>query len=883
MDNKPDFCKACPINSVTEGYVAPLTVDSNELIVGEAAGAEEIELGLPFVGGAGRWLTSLLKASRQPRSQFNIINTIGCKPPGNVYPTSSEWEATDKDTARAGVLHCYRHHLEPFLNSRDWKRIIALGNHALEMLTPRTGITTWRGSPLPLRGKMDRPRVIPTLHPAFLMRGSNLFPIVQQDLRKTCNLPPENYNLYASPEDLARFDYRRFVFDFEWDAWGDITIAGVCGKPYEVLVFPWAEPYISIARKLFEQATDLYGHNIINADSVYFDKWGWDVKAKMWDTMLMQHLVQPDFRHGLAFVASVFTNRPHWKGDGEDDQDIEDGQLVPKAQWKTWNTPHALPIALGGYGGCQSDDEAFRLYNARDNAANYDIIEPIEYLLDRYKLKDLYWNVSRPAAYICRDMGSRGLRVDHSRLGSLSKQLDEEIARLELQLPDALKPVEIEVPCRVAAPPDTFKPAKRVCKGTKKANTSHEPVEIVFEKPDTTQLCPTCSAPVAAPAMKAIKTLPSVRVELIQPWNSPDKVIEYAKTQGLKLAYHPKTKQLTADKTARKAWGKHETTFVVIDKLKKNATLRNGFAKEGLATTSRMFYNILVHGTGEGRLSSRAARRGIDMNVQNIPKKARKIFVPDEEGMALLSFDIGQGENIITTWLAEDWERWERINTPGYDEHSDLAQSFFNCDCSKDGPNDNLRQVGKKTNHMMNYGAGAKKLHESLIAEGFNIFTLADCREFIQLWRVKNAGTAKWQDATIELARVQGFLRNSFGRIRWFQTSDFASKALAFLPASTLADCVLRMMIACHNSRWAQEISNLQIDRAIDLPDRWDLRLQVHDDLTFHGPFDTINEAARRIKWVMTQPWKELKGLAFNVDGKYSTESWGDLQTIHVE
>ena len=321
---KPDFCSGCPINHVTEGYVpAQVVTDSSELIVGEAAGATEIEYGLPFIGGAGRWLTNLLKSGRQNRDNFNIINTIGCRPgPGNIYPASSEWVATDRKTALDGLAYCRAHHLQPFLDSKDWNRILALGNHALEALTPRSGIMTWRGSPLPLRGHNDRPRVIPTLHPAFLMRGSNLFPIVQNDLRKSCNLPPERYNLYCSPKELENFDYKSFVFDFEWDSFGDITIAGVCGKPYEVLVFSWVEPYISIMKKRFESATDLYGHNIIDADSVYFDRWGWNVNARMWDTMLMQHLVQPDYRHGLAFVSSVFTNRPHWKGDGEDDQDV---------------------------------------------------------------------------------------------------------------------------------------------------------------------------------------------------------------------------------------------------------------------------------------------------------------------------------------------------------------------------------------------------------------------------------------------------------------------------------------------------------------------------------------------------------------------------------
>lgn len=1192
MSCKPTFCQSCPINHVTEGYVYPQLTNSNQLIVGEVASADDIEYNKPLVGGAGRWLTSLLKYSRQNRDQFNIITTIGCKTPDGMFPGDSNWKCTSTEDGKAAVNHCRQHHLEPVLSSRDWNKIIALGEGALKATTGRSGITAWRGSPLPLLGHLDKPRVIPTLAPAVLMKGSNLFPVIAGDLRKSTNLPPENYNLYASVDDFKNFKHKRFVFDFEWDEWGNVTLCGICGEPYKVLVCNFIEPYISVLKTLFEEATELYGHNIISADSRYFERWGWDIKAQLWDTMLMQHLVQPDYRHGLGFVVSVFTNRVHWKGMGEEDVDNEDGvEKVSKAQWKTWRREDAIPISLGGYGGCSSDDEAFRLYNARDNAGNYDIIDPLETLLDRYDLRKIYWNVSRPVAEICRNMGDYGFKIDQNRLTLMIDEIDRDIIRLEKELPDGLRPYDEEVAKRVPAPPDTYKPAKRICKGSKKNKNSHEPVEILFDKPDTVINCPVCETPVNSPKLSLVKTMAGTAMEHITPWNSTDQVIEYAKKQGLRLVFNFKTKQLTADKNARKAWGKHETAFVTIDKLKKLATLRNGFTKDGLRTTDRMYFNILTHGTSEGRLSSTAGRKGIDINIQNCfdgntelltkdgwvkfkdydlksrvaqvnqftkeisfteitghvrqwftgnllnikteeqidllvtpdhecllynanncsrdkhdpipfkvkakdfpnnnkvqlqagycktlgatyyttnqliliaslqadghitkynidwtfqkerkvarlraaldelgieyhyhfnttkkrhrvtvphrpdtewlqswkffdkrileltadsmlvlanelwhwdgcftrrsmysssvktnvdwaqilcilsrrrakireynregnntnwqidvsntdgssinnreiipvpyndyvycvtvpegniivrrngrvaitgncPKKARKIFIPDTPDHCLLSFDISQGENIITTWLAEDHERWERIIDPTYDEHSALASRIFNCDCTKDGPNDALRQIGKKINHGRNYGMGIRKQLEILVAEGFSMYTERDVREFIEIWKQMNKGTAIWQDQVIELARTQGYLRNAFGRIRWFNTADLATKALAFLPASTLADCVLRMMIAMHHTKYMSEIQALGLERAIDLPDDWSLRIQVHDDLTSHGPVATMAEAAHKIKYVMTQPWKELRGLVLNVDGKYSTKSWGELEPL---
>ncbi len=312
MTEKPSFCTGCPINHVTTGYVPPLLVDgSTELWVGEAAGDEESKQGKPFCGGAGSWLDSLCRSARIDRSRVSIVNTIGCKPPDNIYPSDPKWHASSRDSGRQAIEYCKEHHLKPAVDGRRWTRIVALGDQALKSLTQREGILIWRGSALPLKSGIvsdmpTKPLVMPTLHPAYLMRQASLFPVVVGDLKRNLTLPPEDYNLYATA--AAQHEGKVVSFDFEWDRHGNITICGLGSKLFGADVYSWSGTNLGKLKEVFETAPGFIGHNIIGADISYVEKLGWKVdwdKVELLDTMLMQHLVQPDYRHSHLHQESL--------------------------------------------------------------------------------------------------------------------------------------------------------------------------------------------------------------------------------------------------------------------------------------------------------------------------------------------------------------------------------------------------------------------------------------------------------------------------------------------------------------------------------------------------------------------------------------------------
>jgi len=716
------------------------------------------------------------------------------------------------------------------------------------------------------------------------MRQAKMFSVVVGDLKKSLVLPPERYNLFPTLQEVKDWNAKDFAFDFEWDRDGNITVCGLTDRFYSAIVVPFAGAYIPELKRIFESATSLIGHNIINADMAHLDRLGWDVsKAVIEDTMLKQHLVQPDMKHDLGFVASVFTNKVFWKGKWGEIED-EDGNLVPShIQWKTWDSPDlGIPKDSGGYLGCRSGDEAYRLYNARDTDAEFQINIPLSQALRRFDIEAVYRHVSVPAAFICRDIGERGFKLDTSRLGEIREVLDKEIIEYEDLLPEGLKPYEQKVPCNCIAAPGTLRPKFKTCKGN--SRNPHSPKRFEFTSLGQEYTCE-CGKKLTSGKMVEAKITKGTRIERIVPYNSTTQVQAYSQGQGLRTIKDTKSGNITTGKRARKLWGsKDHPEFSILDKLKEKITLRNNFAKDSLLGQDRMYFNLKVHGTSEGRLASSGRREGIDLNIQNQPEEFRIIYVPDNPGWGILNLDISGAENYLTTWLAEDWDRWERLKTPGYDEHCDLASKIFGRPISKSKDDKLWRDVGKKINHGRNYGMGVKKQREFLVEEGFN-YSEADIKEFVEIWKGLNAGTAKWQQRTIETAQKQGWLCNPFGRKRWFQSRDISGQSLAFLPASTLADMVLRMMF-CHfptDPRIWPSVDHWKMGVFHEMARDWRMAAQVHDSIVLMGPHDGHMEQARKSASILCQPWPELNGFHFECDIKYSTKSWGEVSKLKLE
>jgi len=125
------------------------------MFVGEGPGADEDELGDPFVGQAGKLLDSMLAAAGLKRGRdVYIANVVKCRPPGNRTPTAEEAAAC------AGYLDRQIELVAP-------RMLVALGKTAaIRLLGTEASLSS-------LRGRMHRYKGIPlvvTYHPAYLLR-----------------------------------------------------------------------------------------------------------------------------------------------------------------------------------------------------------------------------------------------------------------------------------------------------------------------------------------------------------------------------------------------------------------------------------------------------------------------------------------------------------------------------------------------------------------------------------------------------------------------------------------------------------------------------------------------------------------------------------------
>jgi uracil-DNA glycosylase len=126
------------------------------VIISEAPGSDEDDQGLPFVGRAGQLLDSVIHdLGYNSNIDFYVINIIKCRPPNNRKPSDEE------------VNHCIGY-LEEQLKLVDPKIIIALGNTAINGITPTTyGVSKLRGTYL----KYKHIPVMCTWHPSFILRN----------------------------------------------------------------------------------------------------------------------------------------------------------------------------------------------------------------------------------------------------------------------------------------------------------------------------------------------------------------------------------------------------------------------------------------------------------------------------------------------------------------------------------------------------------------------------------------------------------------------------------------------------------------------------------------------------------------------------------------
>ena len=315
------------------------------ILVGEAWGEQDDYHKQPFAGASGQELNRMLQEAGILRSETYATNLINARPPDSDL---TAWmPMKKKDISGRHVLLRDRFVLpivlegyESLLREINLVKpnvIIALGNAAMWALTGQWGVLKWRGSQLTTDFLPTR-KVIPTIHPAVILREYSLRRAVINDLKRAgnersteaySNIPKYDFIIRPSLERVLSTlsnltpvvgDSPRWIeFDLETSPI-HITCAGISWSRTEAICIPitypeggkdyWsAEEEAIVVFALYKFLTNplvwVRGQNLLYDAQHTYRHWHFVPNVKQ-DTMLSHHSMLAGLPKSLAFQASLY-------------------------------------------------------------------------------------------------------------------------------------------------------------------------------------------------------------------------------------------------------------------------------------------------------------------------------------------------------------------------------------------------------------------------------------------------------------------------------------------------------------------------------------------------------------------------------------------------
>lgn len=421
------------------------------MIVGECPGEQEVLKGEPFVGASGVELTKMLHEAGIMRSECFITNVARSRPFANdvmQWVAQSKKEIAEKSADPTWSWVGDRFVAAPVSQGIALLRkeidlvqpnvIIAFGNLALWALTGHWGVTDWRGSVLPC-GLTQGPKVVPSYHPAAVLRNWSWRAACVQDLRRAAKesklreLVKPEYRFIIRPdyatvmrvinEQLARLALGpiHLSVDIETRA-GHIACIGFAWSKTEAICIPlmdirrregyWSEEeevgvLMALQTLLTHPNLEGSGQNFLY-DGQYF----WRhirFKPRIWmDTMIAWHVCYAGQPKALDYQASLICESYRfWKNDG-----------------KEWNTK--------GMG-----EEQLWSYNCEDCVRTFEIAESHRTTISTLGL-DYPFEFQMTMFWLVLDTMIRGVRFDQARRSEFALMLQDEIAKRDQWFIDVL-------------------------------------------------------------------------------------------------------------------------------------------------------------------------------------------------------------------------------------------------------------------------------------------------------------------------------------------------------------------------------------------------------------------------------------------------------------
>ncbi|MEN3013729.1 MAG: uracil-DNA glycosylase [Endomicrobiia bacterium] len=174
-------CRNCNLYQTRTNVVfGEGNINAELMFIGEAPGYEEDKQARPFVGKAGELLNKIIQAMNLNREEVYITNVVKCHP---VEIPDPQLRNNDRPPTLEEIKACinYLHHQIEIISP---KVICCLGSIAAKTLTGNdVPISELRGKIFEYKYSGLDIKVIPTYHPAALLRNPSLKPYVWKDMK----------------------------------------------------------------------------------------------------------------------------------------------------------------------------------------------------------------------------------------------------------------------------------------------------------------------------------------------------------------------------------------------------------------------------------------------------------------------------------------------------------------------------------------------------------------------------------------------------------------------------------------------------------------------------------------------------------------------------
>jgi DNA polymerase-1 len=671
------------------------------MLVGEAPGFREDEISKPFAGAAGQYLDRILEEVGLPRASVYITNANKCRPPDNRTPTKTEIRA----------CHPY---LEMELATVQPEFVVPLGNAALEAVLGKKGIMKLRGAIV----EKDGYKVIPTLHPAAILRNPAWEPLFKADLQTLARAVsgietrPETKSWIIKSEKSLRAFLKKIVavdtpIALDLETWSPDQEGGLSPwHPQGIILtcsFTWAvgESYV-IALEHPEQEWDIPVSTVYQAlnvalegkrmigHNVKFDmKWmrskGVNLTASF-DTLLAAHLLDENRPNGLKSLSRLFLGAEEYEANID------------------FRTPHPLgPLAI--YNG-KDTDYTFRLYLIFRQA-----------LKQRPKVLRLFKLLVMPAANAFTEVEGYGFPVDIKRLKQRNIEILENIdlvnEKLRTYIPEDIRP-----------PTTNFR----------------SPIFLSWYFFELLEL----PILVITPKSGRPSTAESVLLKLKNKHPSVGLLMELRK------------------------WMKYESTYT-----------RNWLRRVRSAGRSRVYTSYNISGTVTGRLSSDMQQVPRDLFIRSIigfsDSYNGKRSSLDKPAHRFVEADFSQIELRIAAMFSRDPALTKAFRTGG-DPHRETAAAVTGKDLATITKEE--RKMAKAVNFGFLYGMGAKKFRV-YADEKYQIkITEQEAADYRKKFFNQYHGLLPWHDRQRRLVRNLGHVTSPIGRIRHLPTIQSSDEGI---------------------------------------------------------------------------------------------------------